>query len=235
MTGGSAYACIPRTRYLLLGLLGLAPGCAGWPAPIVIHETPHEAVWLKVEPRLGSGHDHPAVVSPVQIATALNGLRVTERDRLGLGALTTKDEDAKPPFTASEIASLAPYLSEALRKASPRDVATFYLVSSDPKLGRLITSGGLFVRGGRLIVILANARTPPSASPYEGMAYEIDNRDEPLLPVARYRFIVSFVPAEVRVPAGDVSYVDPARVVALDLGRLAKLSDAKPGEPEKTQ
>lgn len=219
LTRGSSFA-----YGIVLG--GIVFGCAGGPDPIIIYETPREVVSVRFDARAGTGHDHPASVDATQLAVILQALRVTPRDTWGLGGLFGKGETA-PAFTPSEAELLAPHLSGALQKASPRDVATFYLLSADSRLGKLVTSGGLFVRRGHLYVILANFRTPPSAGPYEGMAYELDNRDEPLQPIARYRFTVSFAIREAELQTPEVrrtgeyqGYVDEMKVVIIDLGRV---------------
>lgn len=203
-------------------------GCAASSAPIVVYDTPQESVTLRFDPYAGSGHSHPATVTPHRMSQILKGLSVSKRDTLGLGGLLGGRESA-PAFTPSEIATLATFLSEALRKASASDLATFYLVSVDPTLGRLVTSGGVFVRDGLMTVIVANFLTPPSSGAYEATAYEIDNRDTPLMPIARYRFKVDFSPGEALAPKQESErrYVDPAKMVVIDLSRLS-VNDTPP-------
>ena len=148
--------------HLLAGLTFVFPmvSCAASPAPIVLFDTPQESITLRFDPDAGSGHSHPATVTPEQMRQVLAGIYVTNRDSLGLGALLGKN-GATPAFLASEIDTLAPFLSEALRKASAVDLAAFYLTIADPKWGRVVTSGGVFVREGLMTVIVANFRTPP--------------------------------------------------------------------------
>ncbi|MGH7236296.1 MAG: hypothetical protein ACREIO_07920 [Nitrospiraceae bacterium] len=220
-----------RSLSLPAGLIGLVlvpaiAACAMGPAPVVIHDSPRAAVRVQFDPEAGHGHGHPALITPEQMATILRGVWVTKRDVLGLGALL-QDPEAKPAFSAAEIVTLAPHLSEALRKASPKDVATFYLALGDPSLGKLVTSGGLFVRQGQLYLILANWRTPLSAGPFEGMAYELDSRNDPLFSIARYRFAVGFTPREAWILHSQSKdskvydrYVDPAKLLVIDLSRL---------------
>ena len=105
-------------------------------------------------------------------------------------------------------------------------MAAFYLVMSDQTLGKLVTSGGLFVRQHCAFVILANFRTPPSAGPYEGTAYELDAKNDPLFSIARYRFTVGFNPEEAALPRSqrrecdDYGYLDPLKMVVVDLRKL---------------
>jgi hypothetical protein len=200
--------------------------CATGPAPVVIHDSPRAVVRVQFDPEAGHGHSHPASITPEQMATILRGVWVTKQDVFGLGELL-QDPEAKPAFSAADIVTLTPHLSEALRKASPKDLATFYLALGDPNLGKLVTSGGLFVRESQLYLILANWRTPLSAGPFEGMAYELDSRDTPLFSIARHRFAVGFSPKDAWVlhrqskdPNVYDRYVDPAKLLVIDLSRL---------------
>ncbi len=201
-------------------------GCATGPAPIVIHKGRQEAVWLHFDPRAGTGHSHPASLTQDQMAAALKGMRVKNRDVVG-GFDLLGDKEGAPAFSGREILAVTPHLVQALRKASPRDIATFHLVASDPGRGPLITSGGMFVRNGHLYVILANARTSPSSTQYEN-TYESDLGDQPLLPIARFKFTVSFTPGDVllegraaRRADGYPDYLDDSKLVVIDLARLA--------------
>ncbi len=96
--------------------------------------------------------------------------------------------------------------------------------------GKLITSGGLFVRDQRLHFILANSRTSPSSGLYE-TGYEFDNRSEPLLPIARWKFKAGFSPKEALIPNSQVRgtdeyrrYLDEAKLLVIDLPRLDEAS-----------
>ncbi|MGH7209549.1 MAG: hypothetical protein ACREIL_09220 [Nitrospiraceae bacterium] len=209
----------------------LLAACAVRPAPIVIYEDRLDSIWLKFDPEAGTGHDHPALLTPEQVAMILRGVRVRHRDIVGGFGLFADNEGA-PAFSAPEITRVAPYLSQALKKASPKDMVTLYLTTVDPTLGKLVTSGGLFVRKDRLYFILANARTSPSSVQYEN-TYELDTRDEPLLPIARYKFTVGFTPDSARIPNAQLRgqkeykrYIDESKLLVIDLKRLA--------EPEKS-
>lgn len=213
----------------------LVTSCATGPAPIVIYEDKRASIRLTLDPKAGSGHSHPYSLTPDQMATILRGVRVISRDTIiGFGLL---EREGGPAFSGPDIALLAPYLSEGLRKASPTDVVTFYLMTGDPRIGTLITSGGIFVQNAHLYMILANFRTPPSSGPFEGMAYELDNRDEPLTPIARHTFTVGFSPSQVRIPNaktkeqdGYGGYLDESKLVVVDLNRLFEQNEpSSPG------
>jgi hypothetical protein len=90
----------------------------------------------------------------------------------------------------------------------------------------VVTSGGMFVRQRRLYFILANFRTSPATKIYE-TTYELDARDMPLLPVARFLYLVGFKPKEAWVPNGEVRgkngyerYLDESKLIVVDLDRL---------------
>ena len=152
--------------------------------------------------------------------------------------MVADDPETSATFTPNQIKTLAPLLSEAFRKASPKDMATFYLIIMDRERGKMVTSGGLFVRNGRLYFILANYRTMPSSKVYE-TTYEIDTRSEPLLPTARFQFAIGFRPKEVwilnkefRGRDGYERYLDESKLLIIDLQRLFEMPDA-PASPPK--
>lgn len=219
-----------RTQRGNVGLLWLAlgtlvTGCMNAPAPIVIYEDRSDSVWLKFDPEAATGHSHPYALSSVQMATVLRGVWVKHRDVVGGFGLFAGEEGA-PAFSRSEVVRLSPYLAEALKKASPKDMVTFYVTTADPSRGKLITSGGLFIREHRLFFILANAYTSPSSVQYEN-TYEFEARDEPLIPIARHKFTIGFSPQQVWIPnvtlrgtEGYEKYLDESKLLAIDLKRL---------------
>jgi hypothetical protein len=210
----------------------VSAGCATDPPPIVIHEDPSESVWLKFDPRSGAGHSHPATVSADLMASVLRGIRVRGRDVVG-GFGYFADQDSVPAFLPKDIPDLAARLSLALSKASPKDMATFYLTRNELNRGKVITSGGVFVRGRYLMLIVANAHTSPFSVQYENTS-TIDTRDQPLLPIARFKFTAEFSPPDVRIPNAQVQgdenyggYVDNSKLLVLDLARLRSYEQSK--------
>ena len=202
---------------------GLLAGCAAGPPPITVYQDSQHYVRLQVDPRAGDGHNHPATLSPAQVEAILRGIRVKGNDVIiGFGLLSNKDHG--PAFSATQITTLAPYLSQALKKASPVDLATFYIVGQGQ--GPLITSGGIFVRNNHAYVIMANIRTSPSTVQYESN-YEPSTKDEPLLPLTRFKYTTLFDPPEAQLPTiqaqqadGYSGYLDEAKLVVVDLARL---------------
>jgi hypothetical protein len=227
-----------RIQIALAGLaLCLSVGCAADPPPIVIHEDQPLSVWLKFDPSSGTGHSHPAAISSEQVATILRGIGVQPRDHIAGFGLFAKKSGA-PAFLSAEVAVLAPFLSQAFAKASPKDMVTFYLVSRNVDHGDLITSGGLFLRNRHLYVILANAHSSKYSVQYEN-ASPIDTRDQPLLPLARYRFSTVFTPQEAWIPNQQVRgkdgdrYFDETKLIVVDLDRLPETA-GKDRQPNPT-
>ena len=222
----------PSLRHIVVATILWVSGCAApLSSSIPIHDTPLTGVWITVDKAAETAHSHPYVFKPADMETILSGVQVEERDTItGTGLLGSKY--AKPAFTQAEIARVSGHLVEALKKASPRDLTTFYMVVNDGQHKRSITSGGVFVDGKRrLHVILANWRSAPSGGQDYTMAMELDTRDEPLLPISPFRFRVGFLHENAwlksRSDRGDRSfpsyrsvYVDPAKSVVIDLDVL---------------
>jgi hypothetical protein len=108
-------------------------------------------------------------------------------------------------------------------------VVTLYLADVDPHVGRVVTSGGVFVRNGDLFFILANHRTALSAGTFEATAYELDTRETPLFPMGRFRFTVGFTPNDARIPNDQAKqrdaydgYVDESKLAVIALDRLSE-------------
>ena len=211
------------TAYLLAGF----SGCSIAPPPIPIHDDPALLVTVTYDPRAGAGHSHPAAISSDIVAAVLRGLQLQGRDVVGAFGLMGEDRSSPVFIDRNILAGLVPHLVVGLAKASPRDLVTFHLVQRDSRYVPLITSGGMFLRGHHLYVILANGRTSPSSIQYE-TTYEPDTRNSPLVPIARYKFTTEFQPVEARVATSEAEqrdgwggYLDESKVVVVDVDRLA--------------
>lgn len=164
---------------------------------MMLYDTPNAFVRLETDPTVESGgHTHPAVLSPEQTAAVLAGLTFEEP----WAKLPLYDDLRQPPhhpaLTEAEIALFAPLLSAALGKATPEELVTFY--HSTPLSGgqREVTSGGLFVDGEDLHVLLGNYRSPTHYSADIGMADTTDDRLTPLQALAPQRGRLGFNPQE---------------------------------------
>jgi hypothetical protein len=213
-------------KWTLISVL-LLPGCFSAPASVPISKTPTTDIRLMLDTHTKTRHNHPYTITADAMVKVLGGVQVEERDTItGIGIFGSKE--GKPAFTRTEIATVSPYLVEALRKASPKDLATFYMYVSDGHQRRAVTSGGMFVDGKHLHVILANWRSAPSGGQDYTVAMEVDTRDDPLLPISPFRFRVGFYPTEAWVrnrserydpgfPAYHSTYEDPAKYIVIDL------------------
>ncbi|MDO9117825.1 MAG: hypothetical protein Q7U39_07705 [Nitrospira sp.] len=215
----------PFARLLLAVFALSAAGCLATPQPIVISETPGQVVEVRYDAKAGNGHSHPRALTISQITSILKGVQVHDRDLVGTAGLLM-GSDAVPAFTDKDVAALAPHLVAGLAKASPVDLVSFYLAQRGSNRAPLITSGGVFIRNQRLYLILANARTSPSSIQYEN-TYETNSLSNPLLPIARFKFVAGFVPADWRVVTSDAKrqdewdgFLDESKVVVIDLARV---------------
>jgi hypothetical protein len=181
----------------VLALLSLA-GCPSGKFPtLTIYETPQTFVRLEADRTIdpAKGHSHPADISAERMASLLRGVIVQEP----LTRLPLYDDLSIPrrhqAFDEASVILLAPLLSHALRKATPEEVVTFYQTSPLSGTNREVTSGGLFVRGGELHLILANHRSPTHYSADIGMADTTDDRSTPMHSLAPQRGKLLFEPA----------------------------------------
>lgn len=198
-------------------------GCTTPPPPRTSYQDPITAIRLYVDDRARSGHQHPADVSSEQMAKVLGGLRVIPRSGF-IGSLITGQAQATTAFSSTEIHALAPRLSRALTEAKPDELVTFYRRFSDSGTGLAITSGGMFVQDGYLVVVLANNRTLPTDGMNQNMVTDFDPVDSPLVPISRTSFRVEFAhPSALAAPDKRPSwpYIDEGRILAIDLRRLS--------------
>lgn len=166
----------------------------------VVYEDPTNFVRLEPDPASlpeapETVHSHPARIAVDQMARLLRGFWVREHKNFiqvrwsGLGT-------QEPAFTDEEIEMLAPKLAEALAQAGPTERVTFYLSRPQTSIKREITSGGLYVKDGRVHFVLSNFRIIYGIPAY-GMVYD---RRYPLMPTAPKGFDVLFTPAQALVP-----------------------------------
>ena len=209
----------------ILGVLvSLSVGCATAPPPRAVYQDNATAIRLQLDPKAGTGHSHPAKVSPDMIQYVLNGVRIQSRKSV-VPSIITGDTPLVTAFSKEEQTLLARHLSQALAEAKPEELVTFYRRVSTSTVGLAITSGGLFVHDQQLYVILANDRTLPSEGMSQSIVSEIDPVENPLLPISRTSFRVSFVPTTSMVPEDERwpwPYIDPGRLLVIDLLQLAR-------------
>lgn len=183
-------------------LLGCVPGQF---TTVTIYDTPDAFVRLETDQTVDqdSGHSHPVNLSPEHMAALLAGVRYDEP----WAKLPIYDDLSQPrhhqALTDSEIALFAPLLSAALGKATSEEVVTFYHSTTRSGSQRDITSGGLYVQGDELHLILANYRSPTHYSADIGVADTTDDRLTPLRALAPQRGRLTFEPREAAVETAD--------------------------------
>lgn len=205
--------------------VALLVGCTTAPPPRVVYHDPTSVLAIQQDSKAGKGHNHPAQIRSEVIQQVLDGIRIQSRKSFLVPSLLTGGPQFVSVFSKEEQSALAPRLSQALAESKPDELITFYRRVSTPTIGLAITSGGLFVHDQYLYVILANARTLPSEGMREGLTYEIDPVDNPLLPISRTSFRATFVPATSIVPEDERwvwPYIDQGRVVVIDLVQLGR-------------
>lgn len=193
-----------RLLLIYLVLSGMAVlGCT--PAQfttITIFDTPTAFVRLEadsVAPRRGL--THPVSITAEQMAAVLNGIVVEEP----WAKLPIYDDTSQPrrhqAFTEKEVLLFAPLLAVALGKATSEEVVTFYQSRYLSGTSREVTSGGLFVQGEELHIVLANYRSPTHYSADIGVADTTDERLTPMRSLAPQRGHLYFEPVSATHPA----------------------------------
>jgi hypothetical protein len=108
-----------------------------------------------------------------------------------------------PAFTEEEVAFWAPLLRLALNKATPEEVVTFYQSKQLAFKNREVTSGGVYVDGERLHVVLSNYRSETNSTADSGMADNQDDRLTPLRSLAPQKGTLHFEPPEFQAKPDD--------------------------------
>lgn len=163
------------------------------------------------------------------MVTVLKGMKVLSRRGGVIANIIVGADQGEPAFLAHEVFALAPALSNALAEAKPNELVTFYRRFSDANTALAVTSGGLFVQDHYLYFILANNRNSPLDAININYVYDYDPINDPLQPITRNSFRASFEPGFVLVREEDHRpwpYVDPGRVLVIDLNLLAKDSQS---------
>lgn len=229
---GSRYKRILVSRCVLCvaliaqftGLL-LLTGCAIPQVPSrTIYEDPVN--YVRLEEDRGyliewppSHNSHPAVLGAEVLRPLLQGLVIQEH-RIWLQRWIAGDAPYQAAFQDQEIALLSAQLAEALAQAKPNERVTFYLSEPQASTKRVVTSGGLYMKGTELHLILGNWQIVYGIPTY-GMIYD---RRYPMRPTAAKGFDLFFQPHEAMRRA-ESSWIDGvlangADEVVIDLSKL---------------
>jgi len=217
------------TRIVLAGVVLLA--CFGCAAPTITSRTvDSRASWFIrldtfVDTRTAGDlrYDHPADWSESELTTILSRLLVQER----VGLLDQKPFP-RAVFSSSEIRQLVPGLQKAFQMAKPSEWVALYSAMPAGTVQE-VTSGGLFLQGNRLHVVVANYRERIPSGPDVPEAIRVN----PMRPLGGRGFNVSFDPARY-VSATKSNWTGgssttPASELILD--HQAFLADARPPAP----
>ena len=174
-------------------------------ATVTIYEDQSQFVRLEADKTTCGVHSHPAHVTTDEMVAILSGVMIEEPTSL-TSSLPFLDKEGEPPrhpaFTAEEVSFFAPLLAKGLGSAKPDEVVTFYRIIQRPGSIDHVTSGGVFIDGDELHVMLSNYRSPTRYPPdAETMRY-VDGRSAPLQPI---------VPQETRLDFQPKSAVAPTR------------------------
>lgn len=185
----------------LLFLVLLLAGCAIPQVPSrTVYEDPVNYVRLEedagVLPEwLPGHHSHPAAVGAERLRAILSGLKIQEH-RVALQRWIQGEAPLVPAFTDEELALLSVQAAEALAQAKYNERVTFYLSQPQTSAKRVITSGGMYVQGTELHVVLGNWQIVYGIPAY-GMIYD---RRYPMRPTAAKGFDLFFQPSDAVVP-----------------------------------
>ena len=165
---------------------------------VTIYDKPAAYVRLEFDRTVtkGTEHSHPISLTPEQVAAVLGGVRIEEPLALVRGDILLRDPEPRvhPAFTDKDIALFAPLLALALSKATPEEVITFYETRYLSATSREVTSGGMFVQGDELHLILANYRSHTHYMADFGVAETQDDRLTPMQSLAPQEGRLDFEP-----------------------------------------
>ena len=195
---------------LLFGLVLLLPLTACEKRPfqtLAVYDDSSRFVRLEVDPTVGGSHSQPADITTDEMIAVLSGVMIEEPPLFMRSVpFSTKDEEPRQhqAFNEVEISFFAPLLAKGLRKATSEEIVTFGQASQKSTIidkVMFVTSGGMFVDGDELHLILSNYRSETNYAPDPGIGDKLDGRSTPLQPIAPQRTKVYFEPATAVAPS----------------------------------
>jgi hypothetical protein len=244
--------CSERIRVVTSGvtalvMVSLLANCASSPAfSRKVYEDP--TVLVRLDSPLVQGQvstapaEHIPELTAADLAEILRSVRIQPEISFLSYWILRKEPQSEPAFPNEDVQLLAPHLRAALAKARPNETAVFFLRRTREDGIPLVTTGGLFIQGNQLHVLLANARRPATTLRKIETAH-----DAPLHPLGEVDF--HFVPgpyqttlakkdlpqsiAMTSAPALSVDYrASPAGI--LQPGRGSSPSQTEPELPAAT-
>ena len=162
----------------------------------ILYDTPSAFVRLEADRTVEKGreHSHPVTINSELMAAVLSGIIIEEP----LARLPFYDDTSQPrrhrAFNDNTVAFLAPLLTLGLGKATPEEVVTFYQTRDVSGTSREVTSGGLFVQGEELHIVLSNYHSSTHYMADIGVADTTDDRLTPMQSLAPQRGRLDFEP-----------------------------------------
>jgi len=169
---------------------------------MTLYESPTSFVRLESDPmaRENEGHSHPVSMTAEKMAAVLSGLMIEEPTRLLSFLDKDKEPQRHPAFNEAEIQFFAPLLALGLGQATSEEVVTFYQSHQDTAIIRKVTSGGIFVDGEDMHIVLSNYRSPTHAASDPGVDDTTDDRLTPMRRIAPQEARLDFEPSDAIAP-----------------------------------
>ena len=221
---------------IVLLVAPLLAGCTTSPPPKVILDNALTRIEIRTEVRANHPHTHPAPIQPERLRMLLSGVRIqvlSDRFR----GVSTAWSDPIPLFTSTDLSAIVDPLAEALGRAGPNELVTFYLRVSDAAVGLAYTTGGVFVQDELVYVIVANYRSLPSDTMLINTVpgTMTDPVNQPLLTMGTkyYRLSHQQSEAEVHLPENDshgpwIQRYDEGKTLVVNLSLLRQESRSLP-------
>ena len=171
---------------------------------VAMYDDPSRFVRLEVDPTVGGNHSHPADIATDELIAILSGVMIQEPLSFMPSFAKDKEPRRHPAFNEAEISFFAPFFAEGLRKATSEEIVTFHQASQKDTLidkVMFVTSGGMFIDGDELHLILSNYRSETGYAPDPGIGAKLDGRSTPLQPIAPQRTEVYFEPVTAIAPS----------------------------------
>lgn len=193
-----------KVFYRSTGLFGIG-ACFLWGCTtsqfqtLTIFDDPNRLVALQVMPDAygGKGYDHPIDVTETEMTAVLRGLRVEQGAFSAWGSGETQHA-----FSEGEIALFAPLFAKGLRQATPEELVTFFETAELSQEHQATTSGGMFVGGGGLHIVLSNYRVKTRIW-RDVEQYQDSYRNRPLEPIEAQPGQLSYEPRDAIVSSGS--------------------------------
>lgn len=166
---------------------------------VAIYDDPLRFVRLEVDPVIGGSHSHPIDITTDDMIAVLAGVMIEEPPGIMAPAsLLAKDKEPRqhPAFSETEIRLFAPQLTQGLRTAKSEEIVTFGQTIQITAITSKITSGGVFVDGDELHLLLSNYRAETNYAPDPGISgTTLDARSSPLRSIAPQQSRLYFEPS----------------------------------------